>query len=80
MIRKYKYEMTGTGANDATWKTTGEAETATADIFSVFNHALRDSFNQLTQGKAEYGNPGKGCAGPYEILTFKLDKVVDHGG
>jgi len=36
--------------------------------------ALRKSFDALTEGRAEYGHPGKGCHGPYSILTLVINR------
>lgn len=76
-IRKFKFTIKGTGAGGATYTCEGEVESPVADLFHAINMAMRETFMQLTQGKAQYGDPGKGCAGPYEITSFLLEKKVD---
>jgi hypothetical protein len=76
MIRKFKFVVKGTGARGQTWEARGEIESPIHDVSHTFNIAMADAFRQLTQGKAVYGNPGVGCAGPYEVTSFHMDKAV----
>jgi hypothetical protein len=70
---KYKYEVYGNGSV-GTWATSGTAEAATAGQFAfVPNAVLKESFEQLTQGKAVFGEPGVGCKGPYTITKMLIE-------
>jgi hypothetical protein len=73
---KYHYQMAGGGADNQTWLARGTVETTNAgDFHLVSDMALEDAFMQLTEGKAVYGKPGKGCHGPYVIyrMVVRLD-------
>lgn len=75
MMVKYKYELNGTAAQEQTWTVVGEIEIAgMGDFPSVPQVAMMRAFEQLTRGKATYGNPGVGCVGPYRVskLTVEL--------
>jgi hypothetical protein len=77
MRRTYKYEIQGTAANDQTWQTSGIVVDDHNDLNSVFDAVMRGSFASLTGGRAEYGKPGVGCAGPYGIgrIVIELEKT-----
>jgi hypothetical protein len=65
-----QFTINGTGGTGETWQTAGEVE---AEWHKAFDVAMRASFEQLTHGKAVYGNPGKGgCRGPYKISRVEL--------
>jgi len=68
----YTYTAEGTAAGGQTWKTSG---TIHCDFFNTLFHATRDSFDQLTQGKAVYGQPGVGCQGPYDVTRIVIERV-----
>jgi len=36
---------------------------------------MRESFDQLTHGKALYGMLGIGCKGPYDILRVLIEQM-----
>ena len=67
------YIAEGIAASGQSWKTTGTVEVEWIDAFDA---AMRDSFRQLTGGKAVFGKPGVGCRGPYEIRRFELTAVA----
>ena len=72
--RIYNYVMRGSGANGQTWATSGVLTDGSNDIMGLFNLMMRDSFAQLTNGRAVFGRPGEGCAGPYEIERIVIEK------
>jgi hypothetical protein len=73
MLKNYRFEIKGTARNDQTWCASGTL--FNCEFNESFDHALRSTFEQLTNGKAVYGQPGKGCAGPYEILSVTIELV-----
>ncbi len=79
-MTRYLYDIAGTGANGQTWRTTGTVEPVADSRTPVFTAALLlaqvQSFHQLTNGKAEYGQPGVGCNGPYTIVTFLVTREL----
>lgn len=72
-----EYTIEGTSAGGQTWKTTGRVST---DYPYCLEDAMRDSFFQLTHGKAVFGQPGVGCSGPYKISRFELVTVEPDAG
>ena len=72
----YSYIVEGLTAGGNKWSTIG-AHTATAqgEFANVPMIALRESFAQLTQGKAVFGNPGLGCQGPYRITRMLIEEL-----
>ena len=74
-MMRYHYTMVGTAADDQTWGTTGKIAIEAGDFSSISEHALRHSFNELTQGKAVFGRPGIGCKGPYKIQVLLITLV-----
>jgi hypothetical protein len=74
MRKLYSYVIEGSGANNQTWQTRGAV---LCEFHDAFDHAMLESFDQLTQGKAIYGNPGVGsCKGPYDILKVTITQVA----
>ncbi len=73
-MTRYLYDIAGTGANNQTWRTTGTVEHD--DFQKALQRAQMVSFVQLTNGKAEYGQPGVGCNGPYTIVTFLVTREL----
>jgi hypothetical protein len=73
--RVYRFEFHGTAAGHSTWKTSGKVVDENNNLMDVFDHAMRETFLQLTQGKAVFGQPGVGCSGPYEITSLTLTKT-----
>jgi hypothetical protein len=67
-----EFTIEGTAANGQTWTTKGRVTTLYPECLM---DAMRDSFFQLTQGKAVFGKPGVGCRGPYEISRFEMVTV-----
>lgn len=72
MIKPYRYTVEGTAAAGQTWTTQGQVATEIHDVLHV---AMMESFDQLTSGKAVYGQPGKGCRGPYDIRRVTIEQV-----
>ena len=73
-IRKhYSFEISGSAGGGQTWKVIGSIE---CEFERVFDLAMRDSFQQLTSGKAIFGVPGLGCRGPYEVDNVVIKRVV----
>jgi hypothetical protein len=67
--KNYCYTIEGTDHSGNTWSTTGSV---TGEFMDCLSNAFRDSFMQLTRGKAIYGNPGVGCRGPYKVTRYLL--------
>jgi hypothetical protein len=75
MIR-YKYTVEGKEGGGETWRAQGFIETQNpGDFATVPQLAMRDSFMQLTEGKAEFGRPGVTCRGPYMITMLQVQEV-----
>ena len=73
----YTYEIKGAGSNGQTWAVKDETVVSGAGAFlEAVDHAMRDAFIALTQGKATYGQPGKTCSGPYRITSLVLTEKV----
>lgn len=70
----FTYEIQGTDADSNVWKTQGVI-VSDALFPEVLNLVQKDSFNKLTSGKAQYGNPGAGCNGPYRIIRIAVTRV-----
>jgi hypothetical protein len=76
MAVQYRYEIDGTGANDQTWACTGHVTIdRPAEFAGVPDIAMRSAFMELTEGKAVYGEPGKGCVGPYEVTRMLIERM-----
>jgi len=76
MTYRYKFEVAGSGADERTWTASGEITIdKLGDFPDVPMQALRQAFMQVTSGKAVFGQPGKGCRGPYQIHRLVLDWV-----
>ena len=70
---EYRYRVEGLDASGQEWTTVGRIATDNAGSFrDVVVETLRDSFLQVTQGKAVYGHPGTTCRGPYQIVSFTV--------
>jgi hypothetical protein len=75
----YNYEIFGFGAGEQPWKTNGTIATMPGSLPDVFAQAMRETFQKLTQGKAEYGHPGVGCSGPYRITRLVIEDAEATG-
>ena len=74
MKKKYHFTFEGTGSNAQTWTTTGYIE---CEFNDVFDKASQQTFIQLTNGEAIYGNPGVGgCHGPYNITRVVIRQAI----
>lgn len=72
MRKSYRYSVIGSGAEGATFETSG---TVMCELIEAFPLAMQETFRQLTNGRAVYGNPGIGCRGPYDIHRVTIDQV-----
>ena len=71
----YAYEISGTAAKGQSWSTTGVVETQKQGDFMLLpTMAMKEAFWQLTQGQAVYGQPGKGCIGPYGVTRMLIEE------
>lgn len=70
----YTFEIDGTAVGGlTTYQTKGTIEgVPPAEFMNVFSMAMRQSFMQLTSGKAVFGQPGVGCRGPYSITRVLI--------
>lgn len=70
----YSFSVSGKTGGGADWTVMGE----TRGMFMVaVNNAIEQALLDLTDGKATFGEPGKGgCAGPYTITKFVIEEVV----
>lgn len=74
MSKNYRYEIKGTARGGQEWSTSGTLDNFAFDN-TVFDEALRQSFFQLTEGKAVYGKPEQSCMGPYNITSVLIEQV-----
>ena len=73
---KMLIKMTGTGADDQTWRVEDEIQVEpNTDFADLCDKAGSHCFLKLVHGKAVFGQPGVGCAGPYKISTFSFELV-----
>lgn len=80
-MTEYRYQVQGRGADNESWFTSGRVTVNGGGQFmNGVNEAMRKSFVDLTQGKATYGSPGKGCSGPYSITVLNLSEVREKEG
>jgi hypothetical protein len=71
---RIKYEMHGMAASGRqTWKTEGMV--IAPAIMAAPEIALRESFQKLTHGRAEFGKPGVACNGPYTITKMAFEEM-----
>jgi hypothetical protein len=74
MVITYEYMISGFGANDQTWETSGTISVDKQGEFTeAVQKAMMASFQKLTNGKARYGKPGVGCNGPYRVTKMILE-------
>lgn len=67
-----KYTVEGTAAGGQTYICEGQVNRDIGEIPDCFVDVMRSSFNQLTSGKAVFGQPGVGCRGPYSVTRIEL--------
>ena len=73
MTKTWRFTINGKAASGETWCTSGTVYTEFADCFTA---AVRDTFQQLTHGRATYGQPGvAGCKGPYRIMSVLIEEL-----
>lgn len=68
-MKTYSFKITGSDADGTPWQTSGQLK---CSYDQVFKRANMETFEQLTEGKAVFGQPGKGCRGPYEIERVEI--------
>jgi hypothetical protein len=77
-MTRYQYTVSGLAADSQTWTITGEVSTIReGDFPNATIDALANAFQQLTQGKAIYGQPGVGCHGPYTIARLEVVRLME---
>ena len=69
--RTYTFVIEGLSDSDKqVWQTKGKVHCEFRESLDV---AMKQSFYQLTTGKAVYGNPGAGgCRGPYTVTMLSI--------
>jgi hypothetical protein len=72
MIKSYRYTVEGSGSQGQTFTTDG---IISCEFHDVLNTAMLDTFDKLTKGRAVFGKPGMGCAGPYDLHRFIVEQV-----
>ncbi len=69
------FKIIGTSALGQTWECCGKIENVDWPDHDLLGKAMKESFMQLTGGKAIFGKPGVGCRGPYSIVRIELHAV-----
>ena len=72
MKKNYRFCITGLGAEGTTFIAKGDLD---CEFVDTFREAMRDTFSQLTHGRAVYGSPGVGCSGPYSIQRLVIEET-----
>lgn len=72
MIKHYRLVVDGSGADGQTFQATTELA---CEFHEAMSLGMVDIFQQITQGRATYGNPGVGCRGPYDIHRVLIEQV-----
>lgn len=67
-----EFTIDGTAADGQTWTAKGRIS---SDYPQCFQDAMAQSFQQITEGTAVFGQPGVGCRGPYKMKRFLLVTV-----
>lgn len=67
--KHYKYKVEGTDAEGNGWTCEGVFSNSTMNV----TIPMQLTFQQLTDGRAVFGEPGKGCKGPYNIHKFNVE-------
>jgi len=71
-IKVYRWRLKGRGAGDVSWKTEGELRLDVKDFPMLLSFIMKASFVKLTKGEAIFGEPGRGCEGPYDIDEIEV--------
>jgi hypothetical protein len=71
MVGPYLFTVDGVNANGQPWSAEG---IVICEFHDTFDWAMKQVFDQLTQGRARYGTPGIGCSGPYEVRRVTIVK------
>ena len=72
----YRYTVSGTAAGGQTWEVVGTLDIRPGNFALALNKTMQFVFDRLTSGNAVFGKPGVGCAGPYGITKFNLEKEM----
>ena len=75
-MQQYKFTIEGATGAGNTYTTTGTVEAHTRDFIGACENAMRECFQQLTSGRAIFGQPGAGCRGPYSITKMTIEVVT----
>lgn len=73
VMHTYDWSISGYDAHNNTWATHGKVSVKTSEFPQIFDMVMRQSFGQLTQGKAVYGKPGVRCVGPYQVTSVIIN-------
>jgi hypothetical protein len=73
MRRPYTFTLKGSAAGGQSWTTTGSL---TCEFHELMELVMQETFQQLTAGRAQFGNPGLGCRGPYDITEVSIKQVL----
>lgn len=78
-MRKFRYELSGTGEGGNAFSVSGEIEETHALGFAgAPGAAMSDAYQKLTGGQTEYGKPGVGgCRGPYRFERILMETVKE---
>lgn len=76
-MKQFTYEVVYQAADGQSGLCTGEIGIPAGDFQHAVGQVMRASFMQITQGKAVFGQPGKGCRGPYQVTRFLLQQKAD---
>lgn len=68
-IDTYSYIAEGIAHDGQTWTTKG---TVVCEFHESWDQAMLQSFLQLTEGKAVFGQPGVGCRGPFKFKRMEI--------
>lgn len=72
MRKSYRFSINGHGAEGAPFEVRGST---LCEFPELWDEMMKDTFNQLTNGRAIYGAPGvAGCRGPYSIRRILIEE------
>jgi hypothetical protein len=75
---RYAYQVQGTSADGQNWTVIGVVHTTgLGEFMDAPALAMRDAFMKLTDGRAQYGRPGVGCRGPYEVTSLSITRQAE---
>jgi hypothetical protein len=71
-MKIYDFVLEGTGRDSTGWKCEGTVGCESINV--LMDTIMKETFMALTSGKSVYGDPGKGCKGPYNILRVVIEQ------